>query len=116
MLPVYLRPSERVEVDGRTTGHDRWNVVVAFDIEWGYRDIARECVTATTGYERVANIQPPLQLNSLAGTYASSAYVAAAKQGKKELDQLAEDVTSFAKTLRDDAQLKAKIGTSLRAC
>lgn len=70
----------------------------------------------TTGYERVANIQPPLQLNSLAGTYASSAYVAAAKQGKKELDQLAEDVTSFAKTLRDDAQLKAKIGTSLRAC
>lgn len=68
------------------------------------------------GNEQVANIQPPLQLNSLAGTYASSAYVAAAKQGKKELDQLAEDVTSFSKTLRDDAQLKAKIGTLLRVC
>ncbi|EKC97477.1 mRNA polyadenylation-related protein [Trichosporon asahii var. asahii CBS 8904] len=59
--------------------------------------------------------QPPLQLNSLAGTYASSAYVAAAKQGKKELDQLAEDVTSFSKTLRDDAQLKAKIARYLIA-
>lgn len=56
--------------------------------------------------------QPPLQLNSLAGTYASSAYVAAAKQGKEQLDKLAEDVTSFSKALRDSADLKAKIGTS----
>lgn len=58
-----------------------------------------------------ANIQPPLQLNSLAGTYASSAYVAAAKQGNEQLDQLAEDVASFSKSLRDNAELRHKIGT-----
>jgi len=60
-----------------------------------------------------ANIpQAPIQLNSLTGTYATSAYIAALKQSSSELEKLASDVAAFDKTIKSDAKVQALIGES----
>jgi F-type H+-transporting ATPase subunit O len=56
--------------------------------------------------------QAPLQLNSLTGTYATSAYVAALKQSTSELEKLAEDVSAFGKTIKSNADVQSLIRES----
>jgi F-type H+-transporting ATPase subunit O len=46
--------------------------------------------------------QPPVQLTSLSGTYATSTYLAAAKKSSKDLDSLAKDLLALEKKLKDD--------------
>lgn len=55
-------------------------------------------------------IQAPVQLNSLTGTYATSAYLAALRKGPKELDALAKDVEIFDKKIKEDKKVQALIG------
>jgi F-type H+-transporting ATPase subunit O len=57
-----------------------------------------------------ANFQPPIQLNSLTGTYATSTYLAALKKSPKELDSLAKDIETFDKKIKTDEKVSAFIG------
>lgn len=50
------------------------------------------------------NAQPPVQLTSLSGTYATSTYLAAAKKSSKELDGVAKDLQALEKKLKEDAK------------
>lgn len=56
--------------------------------------------------------QPPIQLNSLTGTYATSTYLAALKKGPKDLETLAKDVEAFDKQIKDDSKIAAFIRAS----
>jgi hypothetical protein len=60
-----------------------------------------------------ANTQPPIQLNSLTGTYATSTYLAALKKSPKELDSLAKDIETFDKKIKTDEKVSAFIGKSI---
>lgn len=60
----------------------------------------------------VLTSQAPLQLNSLTGTYATSAYLAALKKSSKDLETLAKDIESFSQKLKSDEKLAAVIGES----
>jgi F-type H+-transporting ATPase subunit O len=62
-----------------------------------------------------ANFQPPIQLNSLTGTYATSTYLAALKKSPKELDSLAKDIETFDKKIKTDEKVSAFIGKSIFA-
>jgi hypothetical protein len=62
-----------------------------------------------------ANSQPPIQLNSLTGTYATSTYLAALKKSPKELDSLAKDIETFDKKIKTDEKVSAFIGKSIFA-
>ncbi|ORX40075.1 OSCP/delta subunit of ATPase [Kockovaella imperatae] len=59
------------------------------------------------GYATAKDVKPPIQLNSLTGTYATSAYVAALKKSSKDLEQLAKDVESFDKKMKSDSKIDA---------
>lgn len=65
--------------------------------------------------ETYANSQPPIQLNSLTGTYATSTYLAALKKSPKELDSLAKDIETFDKKIKTDEKVSAFIGKSFLA-
>jgi hypothetical protein len=54
--------------------------------------------------------QPPIQLNSLTGTYATSTYLAALKKSPKELESLAKDVETFDQKIKTDEKVSAFIG------
>lgn len=60
--------------------------------------------------KRIANPQAPLQLNSLTGTYATSAYLAALKKSSKDLETLSKDIESFSQKLKSDEKLASLIG------
>lgn len=60
----------------------------------------------------IANPQAPIQLNSLTGTYATSAYLAALKKSSKDLEGLSKDIESFASKLKSDEKLAALVGES----
>jgi len=62
-----------------------------------------------------ANYQPPIQLNSLTGTYATSTYLAALKKSPKELDSLAKDIETFDKKIKTDEKVSAFIGKLMSA-
>jgi hypothetical protein len=59
-----------------------------------------------------AHTQPPLALNSLTGTYATSTYLAALKKSSKDLDALAKDIETFDKKIKDDEKVAALIRES----
>jgi hypothetical protein len=61
-----------------------------------------------------ADPQPPIQLNSLTGTYATSTYLAALKKSPKELDSLAKDIETFDKKIKTDEKVSAFIGKLIR--
>jgi len=56
------------------------------------------------GYATASSVKPPIALNSLTGTYATSTYLAALKKSPKELDALVKDVAALEKKLKDDAK------------
>ncbi|WOO77404.1 ATP synthase subunit 5, mitochondrial [Vanrija pseudolonga] len=65
---------------------------------------------AARGYATAASaVKAPVQLNSLTGTYATSAYLAALRKGPKELDALAKDVEVFDKKIKEDKKVQALI-------
>ncbi|TXT15837.1 hypothetical protein VHUM_00340 [Vanrija humicola] len=65
---------------------------------------------AARGYATAAAaVKAPVQLNSLTGTYATSAYLAALRKGPKELDALAKDVEAFDKKIKEDKKVQALI-------
>ena len=53
-----------------------------------------------------SNIQAPIQLNSLTGTYATSTYLAALKKSPKDLESLAKDVEAFDKRIKEDEKIR----------
>ena len=57
--------------------------------------------------------QPPVQINSLTGTYATSTYLAALKKSPKDLEALAKDIESFDKKIKEDEKGAAFIRKSL---
>lgn len=60
--------------------------------------------------------QPPVQLTSLSGTYATSTYLAALKKSEKELDSVAQGLAAMEKKLKEDgkvAQSLSEWGVSL---
>jgi hypothetical protein len=68
------------------------------------------------GYiEQQLTIQPPIQLNSLTGTYATSTYLAALKKGPKDLESLAKDVEAFDKKIKEDDKVASFIRESWSA-
>lgn len=65
------------------------------------------------GYiDQQLTIQPPIQLNSLTGTYATSTYLAALKKGPKDLESLAKDVEVFDKKIKEDDKVASFIRES----
>jgi hypothetical protein len=58
-----------------------------------------------TRHHRTALPQPPVQLNSLTGTYATSTYLAALKKSPKELDALVKDISALEKKFKDDVKI-----------
>ena len=56
--------------------------------------------------------QPPVQINSLTGTYATSTYLAALKKSPKDLEALAKDIEQFDKKIKEDEKVAAFIRTS----
>jgi hypothetical protein len=59
------------------------------------------------------NLQPPIQLNSLTGTYATSTYLAALKKSPKDLEALAKDVETFDQKIKSDEKIAAFIRMSI---
>ncbi|GMK53970.1 hypothetical protein CspeluHIS016_0105560 [Cutaneotrichosporon spelunceum] len=64
---------------------------------------------ARRGYATASSVKAPLQLNSLTGTYATSAYLAALKKSPKELETLAKEIEAFDQKLKTDNKLAALI-------
>lgn len=60
------------------------------------------CLNFTLGATCVCTPQPPVQITSLSGTYATSTYLAAAKKSQKELESVASGLQSIEKKLKDD--------------
>ncbi|SHO76633.1 Similar to S.cerevisiae protein ATP5 (Subunit 5 of the stator stalk of mitochondrial F1F0 ATP synthase) [Malassezia sympodialis ATCC 42132] len=67
----------------------------------------------TRGYASQAAIRPPIQLEGLAGKYASAAYVSALTRGEKNLAKLESDLKYFNDVLKSDSQDATKLRTFL---
>ncbi|KAL7423164.1 ATP synthase F0 subcomplex subunit OSCP atp5 [Cryptotrichosporon argae] len=66
--------------------------------------IARQVIRR--GYATAqSTVKAPIQLNSLTGTYATSTYLAALKKSPKDLEQLAKDIETFDKKIKEDAKV-----------
>lgn len=59
-----------------------------------------------------SSVKPPVQLNSLTGTYATSTYLAALKKSPKDLEALAKDIEALDKKIKTDDKVSAFIGES----
>lgn len=59
-----------------------------------------------------ASVKPPVQLNSLTGTYATSTYLAALKKSPKDLESLAKDIETLDKKIKSDDKITSFIGKS----
>lgn len=65
------------------------------------------------GYATAASsVKPPVQLNTLTGTYATSTYLAAAKKSNKELDSVANSLQQIQKSMQDNANISVALGES----
>lgn len=68
-----------------------------------------QSICTCRGTSTQLTIQPPVQINSLTGTYATSTYLAALKKSPKDLESLAKDIEAFDKKIKEDEKVAAFI-------